>query len=559
MESNTRLRSSAKHSFLPAMVLVLTTAVAALASDQVRISSGLLQGFTEPHSKIRAFLGIPFAAPPVGKLRWRAPQPVTPWKGVREADEFGARCMQLRIYSDMIFRDKGPSEDCLYLNVWTPAKSDDAHLPVMLWIFGGGFQAGSTSEPRQDGKNLAQKGVVVVSCGYRLGIFGFFSYPGLVAESRNHASGNYGLMDQIAALRWIRDNISAVGGDPNDVTIFGESAGARSVSALMASPLAHGLFQKAIGESGSMLGPGRNLYGAPSLAASRRNLYGARSLETSEKAGEEFAESIGADSLRALRAVPAAKLLQDSNKKGLFNFWPNVDGYVLPQPVDTIFAEGRQSHVPLLAGWNKDESQGPLFNGSGPTAASLEEAITRRFGSEASEAITFYPHATEAEVRQSTEDLASEFFTVYVTWKWLEMQNKTGDAPVYRYLFTRTPPEPPGAMSGKVPLIALGAFHSAEIPYVFTVPKSENAPWTPVDIKLAGAISTYWTNFAKTGDPNGSGLRNWPRYDSADNYPVMILGPEIRARAAQHQKRFEFFDSYVGKYRAKADQALNRP
>jgi para-nitrobenzyl esterase len=396
---------------------------------------------------------------------------------------------------------------------------------------------------------------VVVSCGYRLGIFGFFSYPGLVTESPHHASGNYGLMDQIAALRWIRENISAFGGDPKNVTIFGESAGAWSVSALMASPLAHGLFQKAIGESGSMLGPGRDLYGAPSLAASRRNLYGARSLETSEKAGEEFAESIGADSLRALRAIPAAKLLQDSSRKGFFNFWPNVDGYVLPQPVDTIFAEGRQSHVPLLAGWNKDESKGPLE----PTAASLEEAITKRFGSEASEAIKFYPHATEAEVRQSTEDLASEFFTVYVTWKWLEMENKTGDAPIYRYLFTRTPPEPPGAMSGKVPLIALGAFHSAEIPYVFNVPKSENAPWTPVDFKLAGAMSTYWTNFAKTGDPNGSGLPNWPRYDSADNYPVMILGPEIHARAAEHQKRFEFFDSYVGKYRAKADQAPNRP
>jgi para-nitrobenzyl esterase len=546
MNNDKPLRLARKHSFLLAVVLLLTTAVTAPASDQVRISSGLLQGFTEPHSGIRAFLGIPFAAPPVGTLRWRGPQPVKPWKGVRKADEFGPRCMQLRVFSDMVFRDKGPSEDCLYLNVWTPAKSADAHLPVMLWIFGGGFQAGSTSEPRQDGKSLAQKGVVVVSCAYRLGIFGFFSYPGLAAESPHHASGNYGLMDQIAALRWIRQNISAFGGDSNNVTIFGESAGAWSVSALMASSLTHGLFQKAIGESGSMLGPGRDLYGA-------------RSLEASEKAGQKFAQSIGADSLRPLRAIPAAELLQKSKEESFLYFWPNVDGYVLPEAVDTIFAEGRQSHVPLLAGWNKDESKGPLFNGTKPSAAILEKEITRRFGSEASKAIKFYPHATEAEVRQSIEDLASEFFTVYDTWKWLEMQNKTGDAPVYRYLFTRTPPEPPGAMSGKVPLIKLGARHSAEIPYVFNVLECKSAPWKPVDFKIADAMSTYWTNFARTGDPNGLGLPHWPRYDSADKYQVMILGPEIHARAAEHQKRFEFFDSYVAKYRSDDNQAPTSP
>lgn len=476
MDKNKRLRPAAKHFFLLAILLILITAEAAPASNQIRISSGLLQGFIEPHSDIRAFLGIPFAAPPVGKLRWRAPQPVKPWKGLRKADEFGARCMQLRVYSDMVFRDQGPSENCLYLNVWTPATSADAHLPVMLWIFGGGFQAGSTSEPRQDGKNLAKKGVVVVSCGYRLGIFGFFSYSGLAAESPYRASGNYGLMDQIAALRWIRKNISAFGGDPNNITIFGESAGAWSVSALMASPLAHGLFQKAIGESGSMLGPGRDLYGAPSPGASERSLYGARNLEASEKAGQEFARSIGADSLAALRAIPAAKLLQESKKEPFLYFWPNVDGYVLPEAVDTIFAEGRQSHVPLLAGWNKDESKGSLSKEPNPTAADLEEEITQRFGAEAGNAIKFYPHATEAEVRQSTEDLASEFFTVYDTWKWLEMQNKTGDAPVYRYLFTRTPPEAAGARSGKAPLVSPGAYHSAEIPYVFNVLKSKNAP-----------------------------------------------------------------------------------
>jgi len=519
--------------FLMALALVLTQAAAARAADQVKISSGTLQGFTVPHSNVRAFLGIPFAAPPVGRLRWRAPQLVKPWKGVRKAVAFGPRCMQLPIYSDMIFRDNGPSENCLNLNVWTPAHSANAHLPVMVWIFGGGFQAGSISEPRQDGKNLAKKGVVVVSCNYRLGIFGFFSDPSLTRESHHHASGNYGLMDQIAALRWVKKNIAAFGGDPDNVTIFGESAGSFSVSALMASPLAKGLFQKAIGESGAFFGAG------PSL-------HGLQPLKKTEAAGQKFARSIGATSLAALRAIPANKLLQES-KKG--HFWPNIDGYVLPQDVNTIFAEGNQSHVPLLAGWNKDENSGPLFSGGKPTAEKLIKMVHEHFGPEANQAIKFYPHATEAETRESIKDLASEFFTVYDTWKWLEMANKTGNSPVYRYMFTRTPPEPPGAMAGKVPLIKLGARHSAEIPYVFGVLKLLKAPWQPVDFKVSDAMMSYWSNFAKAGNPNGSGLPHWPRYDAADNHQVMILGPDIHARPARHQKRFEFIDSYVARFR----------
>lgn len=529
-----RLASGKPIFFLMALSLLLTQAVAARAADQVKISSGTLQGFTVPHSNIRAFLGIPFAAPPVGRLRWRAPQPVKPWKGVRKAVAFAPRCMQLRIFSDMIFRDNGPSENCLYLNVWTPAKSAGVHLPVMVWIFGGGFQAGSTSEPRQDGRNLAKKGVVVVSCNYRLGIFGFFSDPALTRESPHHASGNYGLMDQIAALRWVKKNIAAFGGNPDNVTIFGESAGSWSVSDLMASPLAKGLFQKAIGESGADFGAAPGLHTPLSLAQS-------------EKAGSRFARSIGAKSLSALRAIPANKLLKEAAKEQL---WPTIDGYVLPQPLNAIFAEGQQSHVPLLAGWNKDENMGNVYSKkTPPTAANLVKAIKLHFGPEAKEALEFYPHSTPAEARQSTEALASDFFTVYVTWKWLEMANKTGNSPVYHYLFTRTPPEPPGAMAGSVPLIKLGARHSAEIPYVFGVLKLLKAPWQPVDFKISDAMMTYWTNFAKTGNPNGSGLPHWPRYDAADNHQVMILGPHIHARPARHQKRLEFIDSYVTRYR----------
>jgi len=524
---------STKYFMLLALGLLVSSAATARAATEVTITDGTLQGKTIAGTNIRAFLGIPFAAPPVGKLRWRPPQPVHPWQGVRKAVAFGPRCMQRRIYSDMVFRDSGPSEDCLYLNVWTPAQSGSERLPVMFWIYGGGFQAGATSEPRQEGMNLAKKGVVVVSCNYRLGIFGFFAYPGLTKESPYLASGNYGLMDQIAALRWVQQNISTFGGDPNNVTIFGESAGSWSVSELMASPLANGLFQKAIGESGADFGAGPNLHSALSLAQS-------------EKAGEKFAQSIGADSLAALRAIPANKLLQESAKA---RFWPNVDGYVLPQPVNTIFAEGHQSHVPLLAGWNKDENMGNVYSKkSPPTEENLIKAIKKRFGPEANEALKFYPHATAAEARQSTEKLASDFFTVYVTWKWLEMANKTGDSPVYRYLFTRTPPEPPDTMSGNVPLVKLGARHSAEIPYVFGVLTWKKAPWQPVDFKISDAMMTYWSNFAKTGNPNGSGLPHWPEY-TAPEWEVMHLGKEIQASPSTDQKRLEFIDSFVARYR----------
>jgi para-nitrobenzyl esterase len=532
MDNRYGIIHSVQQLFLLALVLIVSQAVTARAADQVKIASGTLQGTAVAGTNVRAFLGIPFAAPPVGKLRWQAPQPVKPWTGVRQANAFGPRCMQRRIFSDMVFRDKGPSEDCLYLNVWTPATSASEKLPVMFWIYGGGFQAGATSEPRQEGMNLAQKGVVVVSCNYRLGIFGFFSYPALAKESPHHAAGNYGLMDQIAALRWVKQNIAAFGGDPNNVTIFGESAGSFSVSDLMASPVAKGLFQKAIGESGASFDAGRP----------------PQSLAQSEKAGEKFAKAIGANSLAALRAIPADKLLQESTKG---RFWPNVDGYVLPQSVGTIFAEGEQSHVPLLAGWNKDENMGNVYSKkTPPTAENLVKAIKKRFGPETDEAMKFYPHATAAEARQSTETLASDFFTVFGTWKWLEMANQTGDSPVYRYLFTRTPPEPLNVTEDGIPLVKLGARHSAEIPYVFGVLKWKKIPWEPVDFKVSDAMMTYWSNFAKTGNPNGSGLPHWPQYTPQDRQ-VMILGEDMHARPATDQKRFEFIDSVVARRRQK--------
>jgi para-nitrobenzyl esterase len=492
------------------------------AAGQVRTASGSVEGTTSADGEVRIFEGIPFAAPPVGELRWKAPQPVAAWTGVRTATEFGARCMQGNIYSDMIFRDSGPSEDCLYLNVWTPAKSAAAHLPVMVWIFGGGFAAGSTSEPRQDGEMLAKKGVVVVSMNYRLGIFGFFSHPELTKESGHNASGNYGLLDQVAALEWVRDNIAAFGGDAQNVTIFGESAGSYSVSALMASPLSRDLFQRAMGESGAFLEKG------PAM----------QSLTESEADGEKFAESIGAKTLEALRAVPSAELLAAAMKDTDIRIWANVDGYFFPEDPHAIYASGKQSHVPLLAGWNKDEgAYSDIFQNADPTAANFVARAHEKLGENADAFLKLYPAATDAEAQRSAQDLAGDQFIAFGTWKWIELQRTTGASTVYRYEFDDAPPQPAG-----VP--ARGAYHSAEIEFVFEALASKNLPWRPEDEKLSDLMSSYWTNFAKTGDPNGPGLPQWPAYAAATQFQVMHLGFDLHADPDTHRGRYEFLDTW---------------
>jgi para-nitrobenzyl esterase len=402
----------------------------------------------------------------------------------------------------MIFRDAGPSEDCLYLNVWTPVASANAHLPVMVWIFGGGFQAGAVSEPRQDGENLARKGVVIVSMNYRLGVFGFFSHPELTKESPHKASGNYGLLDQAAALNWVHENIAAFGGDPGNVTIFGESAGSMSVSAQMASPLSKGLIRRAIGESGAvfMLTPRM-----PPLS------------ET-EKTGAKFAASLGATSLDALRAKSADEILQAALKQGNggFRFWPNIDGYFFPESPSAIYAAGKQAHIALLAGWNTDEqAYGRLLGKSEPTKENYAAKIRAEFGNDADEVLKVYPGNDSQEVKASARDLAGDQFIAYSTWKWLDMQLSTGGSPVYRYHFEQAPPMAAGEASR-------GAYHSADIEYVFETLDSKHLPWTEEDRKLSGMISSYWTNFAKTGNPNGAGLPQWPGYKSP-KYELMHL------------------------------------
>jgi para-nitrobenzyl esterase len=496
----------------------------AAVPDLVRVDTGRVKGVVS--NGVTAFKGIPFAAPPVGALRWKAPQPAPDWKGVREAIDFGPRCMQASIYNDMVFRDKGPSEDCLYLNVWTPAASAKARLPVMVWVYGGGFAAGAASEPRQDGENLARKGVVVVSINYRLNVFGFFAHAELAKESGHDSAGNYGLLDQVAALAWVHKNIAGFGGDPAQVTIFGESAGSFSVSALMASPLAQGLFQRAIGESGAFFSTVLNL----------------KPLPRSEEADAKFAESIGAHSLADLRAKPAAELLAAAAKEHDIRFAPNIDGYFLPQSVREIYAGGKQSHVPLLAGWNHDEGgYGSIFGKDAPTAANFVAYAHKQFGDRADEFLKLYPADSDEQAKRSAQDLAGDQFIAFSTWKWLEMQAATGNSTLYRYEFDDAPPAPAdaGAAADAAPR---GAYHSAEIEFVFGALASHNLPWRAEDKALSDLMSTYWANFAKSGDPNGTGLPGWPAYNSQANYAVMHLDAASHAAPDDRRRRYEFLD-----------------
>ncbi|MDT5120900.1 MAG: para-nitrobenzyl esterase [Acidobacteriota bacterium] len=511
--------------------LTLLFAAGVLATAQVRIDAGLIEGTTSADSHIRIFKGIPFAAPPVGDLRWQAPRAVAPWTGVRKATEFGARCMQGRIFQDMVFRDE-MSEDCLSLNVWTPATSGKERLPVMVWIYGGGFQAGSASEPRQDGENLAKKGVVVVSFNYRLGVFGFLSHPELTKEAG--ASGNYGLLDQVAALEWVKKNIAAFGGDPRKVTIFGESAGSFSVSALMASPLAQGLFQRAIGESGAFF-------------TARDGTLVAKPLAESELAGVKFVEGMGAKAIADLRAKSADEVLQAALKGQAFRFAPNIDGRMLPRDVYSIYAEGKQAHVPLLAGWNADEARaGVVLAKDKPTVSSFSAQARTRFGESADTLLKLYAANSDAEALESAAALASDLFIGYATWKWIEMQSQTGGSTVFRYSFDKAPPVAPDLKINGVAVTAreIGARHAGEIEYVFGTLSSLKVPLQPEDWKLSDEIMTYWTNFAKTGNPNGASLPRWPSYDRRSGYQVMHLDTTLRAAPDAHRGRYEFLDTY---------------
>ncbi len=439
--------------------------------------------------------------------------------------------MQPNIYADMHFRDAGPSEDCLNLNVWTTAKDKHAKQPVMVWIYGGGFTAGATSEPRQDGTHLATKGVVVVSMNYRLGIFGFFVHPDLAAESAEHAAGNYGLMDQTAAMRWVKKNIEAFGGDPNNVTIFGESAGSFSVSAQMASPLAKGLFAHAIGESGAAFdSAGLNF---PTLAER-------------EKTDPAWAmATFGTTDLAALRAMSAQDIMNKlaaaasartpGTPRTRDGDDPDIDGYFLPESVPQIFKEGKQAHVPLLAGWNRDEPSALAVNHpEPPTVQSFQALAQKDFGDRAADFLKVYPATSDAEAVRSAIDYMGARFLTLATWEWLDAQ-AAGDGVAYRYHFERPSP------SDKYHPAGSGAFHSDEIEYVFgTLNSRPEAVWQPEDQKISDLVETYWTNFARTGNPNGGDAPQWPKYDAAGNWPVMHLDVTSQASPDDHRDQWLF-------------------
>jgi para-nitrobenzyl esterase len=522
--------------------VLITVALAGSAQSQptVNVSNGTVQG-TRLSTGIALFKGVPFAAPPIGELRWKPPQPAANWHGVRSATRFGPQCMQNREFADMVFRNEGTSEDCLYLNVWTPTPSPSGRLPVLVYIYGGGFIAGDGSEPRYDGENLARRGLVVVTLSYRLGIFGYFSHPELSKESPHHASGNYGLIDQAAALRWVKANIAAFGGDPTRVTIAGESAGSFSVSGLMASPMARGLFAGAIGESGGFFGP----------------TLGILPQATTEQSGVTFAKSIGAPTLSQLRALSAHELLAAAARGGVPRFRPNIDGDFFPDSPAAIYAAGKQARVPLLAGWNSEESSGRSVVAN-PTPENFAASLNRIFGDRGSEAFAVYSGTTVAEIARAATELASDQFIAYGTWKWLDEHSRI-DQPVYRYYFSR--PRPPLANATPAPAataapsdpwasIPHGAPHSTEIEYALgNLARNTVFAWTEDDRKVSATIMEYFVNFVKTGNPNATGLPTWPQGRPDANGRVTRMRIDVDSRTElEPRERYLFLQSvYSGR------------
>ena len=489
------------------VVLAAVAATPAAVPDPVRLESGLISGGPGTSAEVRVFKGIPFAAPPVGPLRWRAPQPAAAWEGVRAADEFGPRCMQGR-------GGAGVSEDCLYLNVWTAAESAADRRPVMVWSYGGAFTGGAGSLPGYDGENLAGKGAVVVTYNYRLGPFGWFSHPELSAESGYRGSGNQGLMDAIAALQWVQTNIEAFGGDPNRVTLFGESAGGALVSALVGSPEARGLFHRAVSQSGAWGGAGQ-------IAPMTR-------LAEAEAAGRETAAALDARSLAELRARPAEDVLRMGS-----GLRPIVDGKYLPEDLSVTFSQGRQYDVDVLLGSNRDEGNFPFFGLNAESAERFAVTTRERWGEHADTFLAAYPVGSANE-RQASQLAA---FSDEYSWQmrnWAHLQAKLGRARAYVYYFTHEPPGAPGQPSR-------GAMHTAEIPYVFNNPSTN---WVAADRALAEILSSYWVNFAASGDPNGSGLPVWPEYRDKSDGRAMLLGSDMRPETPFARAKLALYDAF---------------
>lgn len=480
--------------------------------NSVPTKAGIVSGTTSSDQAVKIFMGVPFAAPPVGDLRWKAPQPVAPWEGVRACVTPPASAIQappkpFMCWSKEFMAPESPlSEDCLFLNVWTTAKTAQDKMPVMVYIHGGAFTGGSGTVPLYNGEAMSRKGVVFVTINYRLGILGFLAHPELSAESELKTSGNYGILDQIAALKWVKENIAAFGGDPENVTIDGQSAGAFSVNMLVVSPLAKGLFQKAIAQSGGMFG---------------RQLSLGQTLQSAEESGKQLTENLKIANMAALRAIPADSLLKIQGRFGV-----TVDNVVIPPVYDT-FAAGKHNDVAVISGWNADD--GVSF-GPAPKADQFRENAKKQYGDKAEAFLKLFPASTDDEAAKS-QKMVSQLFFGWNNYAWARLQASMGTGKAYLYNFKRVPPGEPN----------YGAFHSAEFGYALHTLKLWDRPFTDIDFKLEDIMSSYWVNFAKTGNPNGEGLPVWPAF--SDNNPEIIeLGDEVKAAPLPFKDQLKFMD-----------------
>jgi para-nitrobenzyl esterase len=492
---------------------------------------GRIRGADSEVDGIRVFRGIPFAAPPVGDLRWRAPRPVEPWSGVRDATDFGNICIQppgrgrLNI---AVLPDSPPmSEDCLYLNVWTPADSASDRLPVMVYFFGGAFTEGAGSIPLYDGTAMASHGAVIVTMNYRLGAFGFFAHPALTADSDTGSSGNYGLADMLGSLEWVKSNIAAFGGDPNNVTVFGQSAGGMAIGSLVASSEAEGLFHRAISQSGAWMGLGMSA--------------GMRTLASAQEAGVQQATAAGASTAAELRALPADQVVQHLRSAGMI-----VDGWIIPEDPSDTFAEGRQNRVDVLAGANTDES---IFTRD-LSVAQFEEQARRRWGDLADQYLALYPHATDEEATASAAQTSSDG-AFWLSRIYADYQRKLGQK-AWLYLFAQNPP---GGSGPDFP-----AAHAAELPYVFNnvgeLPLFPDgsipyyAAMSEPDRRLGEMMSAYWVNFARSGDPNGPGLPRWPAFSGLDRVDAAILDADPASESLPSIERMKVHDALYARMRS---------
>lgn len=496
-----------------AALLPLTAIPGAAQPSPVMTEYGLVQGVAE--KDLTVYRGIPFAAPPVGDLRWRPPQRAAKWEGLRQADKFARDPYQGDGKGNV-------GEDCLYLNIWTPAKSSNERVPVLVWIYGGGFAGGSTSTPTHNGEHLARKGVVLVSINYRVGALGFLAHPELSAESPHKVSGNYGLLDQIAGLQWVQKNIAKFGGDPDRVTIFGESAGGIAVSMLCASPEAKGLFHGAISQSGGSFGPTRpTTYPGENM----------RTLAQAEQAGVAFAQRAGVDSIAALRALPPDKI---PGGFGSGAGWPIVDGRVIPDDQHKLYEDGKYNDVAILVGYNSDEG---LSFSRERTPAEFIANVEKRYGPFAEKLLKAYPVGTDS-VPKTARDLMRDAAFGWQTWAWARLQARTGKSKVFFYYFDQHPKRDAESQQADH-----GMPHGVDVPYVFQTLDRNDTKLTPDDFAISETVATYWTNFAKRGDPNGPGVPAWPAFTGKGGQ-VMYFKDVARPGPVPSADALEVLDTY---------------